>query len=247
MKKTLKIPLIIISIIVGLCLVAVLAYMGVFTWQTRKMTTLETQEVINNVFAIQEKFVNMFVLKGSDGYIAFDAGMNAKHIEQELATLNIDPQQVLAIFLTHSDSDHTAAIGLFPNATLYLPKDEEQMINGQTPRFWVIGNRLKHSYTPLEAGQQMTVAGITVEGIATPGHTPGSMSYLVNGNLLFVGDTMSLQNGKADIFNDFFNMDSDLQRESIKKLAGLTGIESVFTAHYGATRNHQEAFINWKD
>jgi glyoxylase-like metal-dependent hydrolase (beta-lactamase superfamily II) len=246
MKKTLKIPLIIISIIVGLCLVAAGAYMGLFAWQTRKMATLETQEVVSNVFAIQDKFVNMFVLKGTDGYITFDAGMNAKHIAQELATLNIEPQQVQAIFLTHSDSDHIAAIGLFPNATLYLSKDEEQMVNGQTPRFAVIGNRLKYPYTLFEAGQPMTVAGITVEGVSAPGHTPGSMSYLVNGNLLFVGDTMSLQDGKADIFNDFFNMDSDRQRESIKLLAGLTGIDSVFTAHYGATHDPKSEFAEWK-
>ncbi len=246
MKKHTKTIIIILCSIVGLILAAALAYMGMFAWQTRKMTALETQEVVDNVFAIQDKFVNMFVLKGSDGYIAFDAAMSAKQIAQELAALNIDPQQVLAIFLTHSDSDHIGAIGLFPNATPYLPKDEEQMINGQTPRFFVFGNRLKYPYTLIEAGQPITAAGITVEGIATPGHTPGSMSYIVNKHLLFVGDTMSLHEGKADIFNDFFNMDSERQRDSIRLLAKLTGIDTVFTAHYGATQDYQSAFSEWK-
>ena len=238
--------MIVCGCIIGLVLAAALAYLGMFAWQTRKMSAMETQEATGGVFAIQDKFVNMFIVKGTGGYIAFDAGMDAKNIAQELRAVNIDPQQVSALFLTHSDSDHVGAVGLFSNATVYLPKDEEQMINGQTPRFWVIGNRLKHPHTLIEAGQPVTAAGITVQGIATPGHTPGSMSYVVNGSLLFVGDTMSLQDGKADLFNDFFNMDSDLQRESLKALAGLTDIESVFTAHYGATRDHKNAFAAWR-
>ncbi|MCK7506903.1 MAG: hypothetical protein MZV70_24480 [Desulfobacterales bacterium] len=31
------------------------------------------------------------------------------------------------------------------------------------------------------------------------------MSYVINDAYLFVGDTMSLKNGKADLFNEFFN------------------------------------------
>jgi len=81
-----------------------------------------------------------------------------------------------------------------------------------------------------------------VRGIATPGHTPGAMSYIIDGAYLFVGDTMSLKNGKADLFNEFFNMDSATEGGSIRKLAALKNPKFVFTAHYGYTDDAGRAF-----
>ncbi len=80
----------------------------------------------------------------------------------------------------------------------------------------------------------------------SPGHTPGSMCFLIGDKFLFVGDNMSLKNGKIDPFNDFFNIDTKLQSKSLKKLALLTGVEYIFTAHYGYTNEFTQAFKNWK-
>ena len=53
---------------------------------------------------------------------------------------------------------------------------------------------------------------------------------------------MKLVDGKVSLFNPFFNMDDDTQRESLKKLALLTGIEYIFTAHNGYTNDAMNAF-----
>jgi hypothetical protein len=55
---------------------------------------------------------------------------------------------------------------------------------------------------------------------------------------------MSLKNGKADLFNEFFNMDSETEKESIKKLAALQNIKYIFTAHYGFTDDAGKALGN---
>jgi len=72
------------------------------------------------------------------------------------------------------------------------------------------------------------------------------MCYLINDINLFAGDTMSLKNGRAGLFNKFFNMDSETQKKSIEKLSKLTGAQNVFTAHYGFSRSHQEVFSDVK-
>src|SRR5690606_35053324 len=41
-------------------------------------------------------------------------------------------------------------------------------------------------------GDTLSVGAMTVKVIHTPGHTPADLAYLVNDELLFVGDTMFL-------------------------------------------------------
>jgi len=44
----------------------------------------------------------------------------------------------MAVLLTHSDSDHAVGISLFEKAMIYLPEDEEQVINGETGRLCLL-------------------------------------------------------------------------------------------------------------
>lgn len=62
----------------------------------------------------------------------------------------------------------------------------------------------------------------------TPGHTPGSMCYLVNGRDLFTGDSLSLKAGRAGLFNEFFNMDSETQKKSLRKLKNTPGVQFIY-------------------
>ena len=246
MKKKVRI----IGTVLGI-LIALFIASGVFIYakihaETGKMTVLETGEAVKGVYAIKDTYVNLFLVRGSGGYIAIDAGDNAAHIRQELHKLMIDTAQVKAVFLTHSDRDHIAALDLFGKAQVYISKEEEQMVNGRTPRFLsLMKNSLPVKYEMLDDGQSIEVAGLKIKGVLTPGHTPGAMCYLVNGRFIFTGDSMSLKEGRAGLFNELFNMDSESQKKSLHKLKGIPEVQYVFTAHYGATDNPKRAFESW--
>jgi hydroxyacylglutathione hydrolase len=232
-----------ISLVLLLCgLVLVKIY-----FEVKKMSPMDTREIVKDVYAVQDGFVNLFLIKNADTYIAIDAGNNAEHIQQELARLHIDPKDVVAVFLTHSDVDHIAALSLFKNAVIYLSRAEEQMINGETSRFLFMKNRLGYPHELLEDNQVINISGLKIKGILAPGHTPGSMCYLINNNYLFTGDSLGIKNGKVKEFNKIFNMDTQTQRLSLGNLADLSGVEYVFTAHYGFTDDFQKAFENWKN
>lgn len=246
MKKAFKIIGITAGIIVLLC-VALGAYLYTkFSAEIGKMTVLETGQVAEGVYAVKDGFSNFYLVKGTDGYIAIDAGDNAGSIRQELLRLKIDKDRVTGVFLTHTDGDHIAALGLFGKARVFISRDEEQMINGRTPRFFsLIKNSLPGRYEMMADNQAIEISGIQVKGIATPGHTPGSMCYVVNGRYLFTGDSMSIRDGRADLFNELFNMDPGTQKKSLHKLKGIPDIKYVFTAHYGGSDNHARAFEKW--
>lgn len=212
--------------------------------ELRNMAPSETKEILDGVFAIKDGYVNLFLIKAGESYVAVDAGNNADHVQKELSRVNIDPKKVKAVFLTHSDPDHTAGLGLFPSAVIYISKQEEQMIDGRTARFLVLKNKIKFPYELLEDHQTLTISGVTIRGILMPGHTPGSMSYLINDGLLFTGDSMSLKEGKVMTFNDIFNMDSKTQEKSLNMISHVEGVKYIFTAHYGFTQNTQNTYFH---
>lgn len=247
MQKPVKKILIALGAAIGLLILLCGAFVVKLAVEAGKMSSMKTQKVTDGVYAVQDKFCNLFLIKSGDRYVAVDAGDNTKHVRRELDKLQIDPKKVVAVLLTHTDSDHIAALGLFSNASIYISKAEEQMINGQTFRALFFKNKFAYKHRTLEDNQMIELAGLKVRGILTPGHTPGSMCYLINDIYLFAGDSLSLKNGKVDIMNDFFNMDSEAQRVSLRKLAALADAKYIFTAHYGFTDHYQSAFEGWKN
>jgi len=243
-----KVP-IAIKIVLIVLAVVVLFGGGLFAkmqYEQSVMIPLNTGEVISGVYAISNGFVNCYLVQNGDEYLMIDAGNDVRQTEAALEQLKIPADAIKAILLTHSDSDHTTALSLFPEAQVYLPALETQMIDGTTRRSPMGHNHLEWNYISLKDGEEISLFGFDVQCISTPGHTPGSMSYLLDGRYLFVGDNMSLHEGKADTFNAFYNMDSDTQRESIRMLSVNTQPEYIFTGHYGYTDDADTAFEEWR-
>ena len=242
MNKVLKSVLIGLAVIITITLIVMGGFYFKMKSELKKMTVIETKEVVQNVYAIKDSFVNMFLVKDSDNYVAIDAGNDVKVIKEELNKLNINTAKVVAVFLTHTDGDHVAALSLFKNATVYMSKDEEQMINGKTAKMMDFHNKiLVTKYTLLDDQQTITIGNLKIKGIATPGHTPGSMSYLVNDKYLFVGDAFGIKNGKVDKPNEFFSKDMKAAIKSFDKIKNLPDAEYIFTAHTGYSDNYKNA------
>jgi glyoxylase-like metal-dependent hydrolase (beta-lactamase superfamily II) len=115
--------------------------------------------------------VNAYVLHGSGGDVIVDAGAEPQKI------LAATRQPVAAILVTHRHGDH---IGALPDvrreteAPVYMhPADADEA-----------GVR---DYVPLLDGQELELAGETVRVLHTPGHSPGSVTFVV-GRDQIVGD-----------------------------------------------------------
>ena len=246
MNKTFKRVLIGTGIVVILLGLVTGGLMWKMKSEMKKMKVIETKEVVHGIYSINDTFVNMFLVKDNDYYVAVDAGNDMKVISDGLKKLNIDPDKVRAVLLTHSDGDHVGALKLFKNATVYLSKEEEQMINGRTARMLSKHNKIDTKiYTLLNDGQTFRIGTINIEGILTSGHTPGSMSYLINDKYLFVGDAFGLKKGKVDKPNDFFTDDMKTAIQSFDKINHLPNVKFIFTAHTGYSSDYKKA-INIK-
>ena len=202
-----------------------------------------TGQVTKNVWAVRVKDANLFVYTDGTHAIVVDAGYAPDSLQDEFDRIPVNPDAVTHLFLTHSDHDHTGGLRLFRSARVYLARDEEPMIDGARARlFWFYKNpRIDRPYHLLSDGEITSVGTIRVRAIATPGHTPGSMAYLVNESVLFTGDTLILKNGRVRPFYRLFNMDTLTQRVSIRKLARLENVRLLCTAHTGCTSDFRSA------
>lgn len=82
--------------------------------------------------------------------------------------------------------------------------------------------------TSHQHGDHVSVGGIDIELLHTPGHTPGSQCFLVDGRLV-AGDTLFLDGcGRTD----FPGGNSDDMFRSLQALAQLPGDPTVFPGHW---------------
>lgn len=195
---------------------------------------IKTQQINDNIYAIRTLISNFYVYTDGENTICFDTGYMPFIINKGLEKFNIKPDSISNIFLTHSDYDHTGGITLFKNGQVYLSVDEEKMITYKKPRVLLFFNkRIKRQYKLLNDGDITYIGKIKIQSITTPGHTPGSMSYLVNDSTLFTGDTLTIRNGEIKPFFRMQNMNTSIQKESIKKLLKINNIKLICTGHTG--------------
>jgi hydroxyacylglutathione hydrolase len=81
--------------------------------------------------------------------------------------------------------------------------------------------------TAHDAGDTVTVGGVEIELVHTPGHTPGSQCFLVGGKLVS-GDTLFLDGcGRTDLPGS----DSEQMYESLQRLSTLPSDTIVYPGH----------------
>ena len=201
------------------------------------MTPAETGSINDSVWCIRDRFVNAFIFRGEKSYLMIDAGLGAKSFRQELEKLGISPDEITTILLTHTDGDHTGSISLYKNASVYLHRDEEQMINGTNGKSKFSKTKWKYGpYKLFEDNDTLFVDGLKIKVIHTPGHTPGSSCFIVDGDYLVSGDNLIMKNGKYEHFVEKFNMDTPEQIESLKILPPPETFKYILTAHYGVIK-----------
>jgi glyoxylase-like metal-dependent hydrolase (beta-lactamase superfamily II) len=88
---------------------------------------------------------------------------------------------------THVHADHfsrSRSLAELVGATLHMPEEAP----------------VSYPFSPLEDGDVLEVGSATLEAVTTPGHTPESTSYLLDGRALFTGDTLFLSAvGRPDL------------------------------------------------
>lgn len=166
------------------------------------------------------------VTEDGENCILVDCGQ--ERVLGECRRLGLNP---VAVLLTHGHYDHIGGCGaLFDaGAEIYCGKGEDALIFSDANRAIFHGITIPHFdiARTLRDGEKLSLAGLDIEVIATPGHTAGGVSYII-GDALFTGDTLFFESvGRCDL-----ETGSSVQLvNSVKKLYSLVGDYKVYCGH----------------
>ncbi len=218
---------------------------------------LNTGRIDHRVSCIREWVANIFFYTKNGTTIMIDAGYNYARLKEKMGWLDIDPQTISHILITHQDTDHVGALEtdsdlLFRNASIYLSKIENRYLTGEVRRKVIFGwyklpmVKTDNRRVLLEDGQVLDFGGIKVEAILCPGHTWGHMVYLIDDEYLFTGDTLWFGADGGYSFIDALAEDNELAKHSLvqleKRLKEKGISPKIITGHTGWTDNLEFAF-----
>lgn len=227
---------------------------------TKALNPSDTGIFPNGISCVREADVNMWFYTKDGNTIAFDSGhMNFPNVNLEFEKININPDNIKHVFLTHVDVDHAGGIdkngkNIFPNAQVYIGENDEQYLTGQLYRMKKlgflklnIGVSLSPGYKLIQDGQVFDVEGIKIIAIHIPGHTIGHMCYIVDGKILISGDCLAINKKGGYPFFDFFTQFPEMNKKSLIKLKEKVkryNIEAVCTGHSGYRKFDDNTFAH---
>ncbi len=178
----------------------------------------------------------------SDGVRAIVIDPYQPKIQENLQKLGLQATHVL---LTHCHFDHVGGVAALQGlgARVYCSEQEKPLVG--TPAdmheaFGLARNPFQVDET-LSDGQKISLVGIEVEVLLTPGHTAGSCCYLITkkegGKSLFTGDTLFQDSiGRTD----FPTGNYEQMKASLRRLRHLEGDMTVYPGHNDETTLERE-------
>jgi hydroxyacylglutathione hydrolase len=166
--------------------------------------------------------------------------------ERLLAAADALGVQIEAILVTHCHFDHIGAVAPVAAATgapVYCPQIEQPVL-ADVMRWVPPGFGPFDSYEAdhtLAGGERVRLAGLDVEVLFTPGHSPGHLTYavpgaLLSGDVLFQGSV-----GRVDLPGGDWAM---LERSIESLLAAFPAETVVYPGHMGVTTLGRERDSN---
>jgi len=176
-----------------------------------------------------------YLIKHGDEYMLWDTGhsMTAPNVApkvsvvDQLARIDVKPDQVKFVGISHYHADHTGQIGSFPKTTLLIGAREWEAITSPNPaqgvnfkpfEGWIKG---ENKVEPQSIDKDVFGDGSVIM-LRTPGHTPGHSSLLVKlaqmGPVIITGDAVHFRENYDADGVPAFNFDRAQTVASIERM-----------------------------
>jgi hydroxyacylglutathione hydrolase len=212
------------------------------------LNTINIDQICVNIISSGKYKENTYIVKtnNSNDSIIIDPGLDYKLLTKFIIDNNLKPQ---AILLTHGHFDHITSVEKLAqdyNIEPYIHKFEANLIRQAgfyAYRFLRLRLTPPKNLTYFDSHLSLNWSGGSVNAIHTPGHTAGSVSYLINNNIIFTGDTLF-----KSYIGPHYYPESDYEKlvSSINLILQECSEDTYIFSGHGDPWNIKEARLWWK-
>lgn len=163
-----------------------------------------------------------YVLLSEGDAAVFDPSHYAEEYEDRVGEYGAE---LVGVFDTHAHADHVSG-------------GRELADRNDVPYYLHPADAANIEATPIEDGQTVTVGNVDVSVIHTPGHSPGGVTYSIDGEALLTGDTLFHESvGRVELGVEAGIEDTDVEENaaalfaSLQRLRRQDGDPLVLPAH----------------
>ena len=216
----------------------------------------EPAKVADNLYFLGTKIHNSWAIVGSQGIIVIEALYDYAAKDEILGgmkKLGLDQSKVKYVILSHAHADHDGGARMLqdaiPGAHLIYGAEDWGAVDKSTNH---AGGKPKHDMTGTD-GMNVSVGDLSVQIVTTPGHTPGTLSYLFevrdHGKPLrvaYIGGTAIPFNGTAAYYDGYIASSKKMAKAAadFRATALLSNHsefdDAFFKAHSAANRQTGE-------
>jgi hydroxyacylglutathione hydrolase len=177
---------------------------------------------------------NVYLIKLHDENILIDTGsfLNRKEIISSLKEIDLNPEDINKVILTHNHFDHTGNVKIFKQAKIYGSHEDFKSKKLNTAFIESFKRLIQSPDEELEVKniqplEDLNIPEFTI--IKTPGHTKGSVVlYMPKEKILFSGDTIFNRGiGRTDLPNS----QPEKMQDSLDKVNALD-VDLLCPGHY---------------
>jgi len=229
-------------LLTGICAAALVAQQALAQSPDMSLTRLDcgtpsAPTAVNPRFSVY----SCYLIKHGDESLLWDTGhaMTTPNVApkvslvDQLAQINLQPEQIKYVGISHYHDDHVGQVGSFPKSTLLIGKGDWDELTSPKPREnaatapfanWIKGDG---KVEPVPLDRDVFGDGSVIM-LYTPGHTPGHHSLLVKlpqmGAVLISGDLMHSRE------NYDTNGVPSINTDRAQTLASLDRVKKIVTA-----------------
>jgi metallo-beta-lactamase class B len=195
---------------------------------------IEPFRVSPNVYYVGNTWVGGYLIRTDEGLALIDTTMHHQTylVFESIRKLGFNPKDIKLILLTHAHYDHVGAvrpIAEYSKAKIYMAKEDEFFLTEQPELMFADGYTCGEFEVDeyFADNKPITLGGITVYTVHSPGHTPGTTSMFIedkdeDGKVYIVGLFGGVGLGSlTDAYFEEFNQPKSLRDEYVHSLLKL--------------------------
>jgi len=143
-------------------------------------------KLFDNLYFVGTNTVGSFIIDSGDGLVMIDTGIGDTDISmmvEDMKKIGLDPSKIKLILITHEHFDHYGGVrflkkNVCPDAKVAMSLTGWNMLQTVPSEWAYISSRPQSIDIFLYDGMKLKIGNEIFQIVATPGHSPGCLSFI---------------------------------------------------------------------